>query len=135
MGSVMPSQDHSLLLTSLTCSVAMNTTIAKYKLQSAFMGLAESQKRYLRSLGHQLKPVVTIGDGGLSESLLKEFSSTIDHHELIKVKVRSGDRDTRDRLISELCAKESSDLVARIGNVALIYRRNKSKPKIPVPVV
>lgn len=99
------------------------------------MGLSESQKKLLRGLGHQLKPVITVGDAGLSESLLKEFSSTIDHHELIKVRVRAGDRETRDQIIGELCDKESADLVTRIGNVALIYRRNNEKPKIPLPII
>ena len=98
------------------------------------MGLSESQKKFLRGLGHQLKPVITIADAGLSDSLLKEFSSTIDHHELIKVRVRAGDRDVRDKIISDLCTKESADLVSRIGNVALVYRRNKEKPKIPLPI-
>lgn len=98
------------------------------------MGLSEPQKKLLRGLGHQLKPVITIGDAGLSDSLLKEFSSTIDHHELIKVRVRTGDREVRDQIISELCKKESADLVTRIGNVALVYRRNNDKPKIPLPI-
>jgi RNA-binding protein len=99
------------------------------------MGLSESQKKLLRGLGHHLKPVITIADAGLSESVLKEFSSTIDHHELIKVRVRTGDRDVRDHIISELCTKESADLITRIGNVALIYRRNNDKPKIRLPIV
>lgn len=97
------------------------------------MQLSEPQKKLLRGLGHQLKPVITIGDAGISESLLKEFRSTIDHHELIKVRVRAADRETRDALISDLCSKESAQLVTRIGNVALVYRRNNEKPKIPIP--
>ncbi len=97
------------------------------------MHLSELQKKLLRGLGHQLKPVITIGDAGISESLLKEFRSTIDHHELIKVRVRAADRQTRDVLINDLCANESAQLVTRIGNVALIYRRNNEKPKIPIP--
>ncbi len=98
------------------------------------MDLTESQKKYLRGLGHQLKPVITIADAGLSESLLKEFNSTIDHHELIKVRVRSGDRATRDATIEALCGAAKAELVARVGNVALLYRRNQEKQKIPMPV-
>ena len=98
------------------------------------MHLTESQKKYLRGLGHQLKPVVTVADAGLSESLLKEFNSTIDHHELIKVRVRDGDRATRDATLHALCKTAKAELVARIGSVALIYRRNDEKPKIPMPV-
>jgi RNA-binding protein len=98
------------------------------------MEISESQKKFLRGLGHQLKPVIIVGDAGLSESLMKEFSSTIDHHELIKVRIRAGDREIRDQIINDLCVKESASLVARIGNVALVFRRNKEKPKIPLPV-
>jgi RNA-binding protein len=97
------------------------------------MPLSESQKKLLRGLGHQLKPVIVVGNSGLSDSLLEEFRSTIDHHELIKVRVRAGDRQTRDALIDELCSKEAAQLVTRIGNVALIYRRNNENQKIPLP--
>lgn len=99
------------------------------------MNLSESQKKFLRGLGHKLKPVIVIGDAGLSGSLLKEFSATIDHHELIKVRVRTGDRETRDAIIGELCEKESAERVARIGNVALLYRRNEEKPQISLPAI
>jgi len=98
------------------------------------MNLSESQKKYLRGLGHQLKPVIMIGDAGLTDSVLSEFSSTIEHHELIKVRVRAGDRKVRNEIIYELCRKGSSSLVARIGNVALVYRRNEDKPTIPLPL-
>jgi RNA-binding protein len=98
------------------------------------MNLSESQKKYLRGLGHQLKPVIMVGDAGLTDGVFKEFSSTIEHHELIKVRVRSGDRKVRDDIIAELCQRGSASLVARIGNVALVYRRNNEKPGIPLPL-
>ncbi len=98
------------------------------------MKLSESQKKFLRGLGHQLKPVIMVGDAGLTDSLLTEFCSTIEHHELIKVRVRAGDRATRDEIISELCQKGSAQLVTRIGNVALVYRRNDETPQIPLPM-
>lgn len=98
------------------------------------MKLSESQKKFLRGLGHDLKPVIMIGDAGLTEAVLKEFCSTIDHHELIKVRVRAGDRETRDDIISELCEKGSAELVTRIGNVALVFRRNEENPRVPLPL-
>ncbi len=98
------------------------------------MDLSEPQKKFLRGLGHQLKPVIMIGDAGLSDSVLKEFASTIDHHELIKVRVRCGDRQTRDAVISDLCHKSGASLVTRIGNVALVYRCNEEKKGIPLPL-
>ncbi len=97
------------------------------------MTLKESQKKYLRGLGHKLKPVITVGDNGLSEPLLAEYESTLAHHELIKVKVRVGDRGARDEIIRELCGGSSAELIQRIGNVALVYRENPDEQKIRVP--
>ena len=94
------------------------------------MELTEHQKKHLRGLGHQLKPLIMVGDAGLSDSLLAEYDATLDHHELIKVRVRAGDRDERDAIIATLCDRSRATLVQRIGNVALLYRPNlKKKPE------
>ena len=106
----------------------------KQLVDDASMALSESQKKFLRGLGHQLKPTIMIGDAGLTESVLRELDSTIEHHELIKVRVRVGDRVARDEMINELCDMSSATLVTRIGNVALVYRRNEEKPRIPLPI-
>ena len=97
------------------------------------MRLTEPQKKYLRGLGHKLKPVIMIGDAGLTDAVAAEFLSALHHHELIKVKIRVGDRDLRDSIISELCKTTDASLVTRIGNVALIYRVNPDKPRIVLP--
>ncbi len=91
------------------------------------MKLSEQQKKFLRGRGHQLKPLIMVGEAGLSESLLAEFESTLDHHELLKVRVRVGDRDARDEIIAKLCDSGRAELVQRIGNVALLYRPNLNK--------
>ena len=97
------------------------------------MDLTERQKKLLRGLGHQLKPVLMVGDAGLTDGVLREFSATIAHHELIKVRVRVGDRMGRDQIVSELCQRGGAALVSRVGNVALLYRRNEEDPKIRLP--
>lgn len=74
-----------------------------------------------------------IGDAGLSDSVFNEFCSAIAHHELIKVRVRAGDRKLRDDIIGELCKRASAELVTRIGNIALLYRANPEEPKIRLP--
>ena len=97
------------------------------------MQLSESRKKFLRGLGHQLKPVVSVGSAGVTDAVLKEFDATIAHHELVKVRVRVGDRESRDAAIGELCRRGGAALVTRIGNVALLYRRNPDDPKIQLP--
>jgi RNA-binding protein len=89
------------------------------------MNLTEDQKKRLRGLGHKLKPVIIVGAGGLSTSLLNEFDRSLAHHELMKVKLNVGDRDERDRLIAALCDHSRATLVQRVGNVALLFRRRK----------
>jgi len=91
------------------------------------MKLSESQKKFLRGRGHPLKPVIIVGESGLSESLLAEYESTLNHHELMKIRVRVGDRAARDEIIEKLCSKSSANLIQRIGNVALLYRPNLNK--------
>ena len=101
------------------------------------MNLSEPQKKYLRGLGHALKPTIMIGDAGLSESVLAEYESTIAHHELLKVKIRGGDKGARDAIVTTLCSGEHpATLVQRIGNVALLYRPNlkkKSDKRLRIP--
>jgi RNA-binding protein len=97
------------------------------------MQLSESQKKYLRGRGHALKPLIMVGDAGLSASLMAEYESTLAHHELIKVRVRVGDRAARNAIIDELCAFGAAELIQRVGNIALIYRENADKKKITIP--
>jgi RNA-binding protein YhbY len=80
-------------------------------LQSAPMKPTEAQKKYLRGLGHGLKPLIIIGEAGASESVLAEFESTLSHHELIKVSVRVGDKgfDHRETLCCGVCSIDSAN--------------------------
>jgi RNA-binding protein YhbY len=50
------------------------------------MKLTSGQVKRLRAEGHRLKlkPVVIIGQKGLSENLHQEIDSALDHHELLK---------------------------------------------------
>lgn len=96
------------------------------------MSLTESQCKHLRGLGHGLKPLVFIGSGGLSDPVVAEVDSTLAHHELIKIRVRSGSREERDAVIGEIVARTAAELIQRVGNVALIYRPAE-EPKIRLP--
>ena len=93
------------------------------------MILTEQQKKRLRGLGHKLKPVITVGTGGLSDSLLVEFERSLEHHELMKVKVTTGDRDERETAIRTLCEYSSAQLIQRVGNIGLLFRKKKKNSK------
>ncbi len=96
------------------------------------MSLTESQCKHLRGRGHALRAIVIVGSGGLTNRVTEEINSTLERHELIKVRIRSGDREARDALIQELVSGSAAELVQRIGNVALLYRAAE-KPTIVLP--
>jgi len=97
------------------------------------MTLTERQKKFLRKQAHGLKPLINVGDKGITTSLLSELNATLEHHELIKVKVRAGDRAIRDAAIEELLSKSDAVLVSRVGNIAALYRPRRKDPKIVLP--
>ena len=97
------------------------------------MTVSEKQRKHLRALGHTLKPVVMIGAKGLTESVLRELDQSIEHHELLKIRVSVGDRDARDAVIAETCARTGAELVQRIGNIALLFRPRKKNSAIALP--
>lgn len=92
--------------------------------------LSERQKKTLRGLGHKLKPVVIVAEAGLSENVRHEIDSALAFHELIKVSIRVGERERRDQLIQTICDDFGAQRVQRIGNIALLFRRNTEQPRI-----
>ncbi|QQD17714.1 ribosome assembly RNA-binding protein YhbY [Spongiibacter nanhainus] len=87
--------------------------------------LTASDKKQLRSIGHKLHPIVTLGDKGLSEGVAQELERALEDHELIKVKVNAGDPGERRELIDALCEGAGAELVQAIGKIALLYRPAK----------
>lgn len=84
------------------------------------------QKKKLKALAHALKPVVMIGQAGLTTQVLKEIDSTLDVHELIKVKIRA-ERDERQYLSAEIARITRAENIQNIGQIAVFYRKNLKK--------
>lgn len=97
------------------------------------MPLTDRQRKHLRRLGHDQRPIVLVGQAGVTSSLVAELDRALHDHELVKLRARVGDRDERDRVLAELAARSRSELVQRIGNVALFYRRNPDRPGLLLP--
>ncbi|HED19896.1 MAG TPA: YhbY family RNA-binding protein [Gammaproteobacteria bacterium] len=93
------------------------------------MPLTEQQKKRLRGLGHKMKPVVTIGAGGISDTLLEELTRSLEHHELMKLKVNLGDRSERDDAIQAVCEHSGAQLIQRVGNIGLLFRKKNKDSK------
>ena len=93
------------------------------------MSLTQEQKKQFKSIGHHLKPIVTIADNGLTENVLAELDRALNDHELIKIQLRLGEREDRKAIVDELRQKSSCILVQSIGKVALVYRKNAQPNK------
>jgi len=89
------------------------------------MSLTERLKRDLRGRGHTLKPVVSIGNAGLNTAVLREIDLSLEHHELLKVRIAAADREQRRTVIAEICSNCNAELVQAIGHIALIYRKQR----------
>ena len=97
------------------------------------MSLPGHHKRHLRGLAHHLKPVVIVGQAGLTDPVLAEAGLALDSHELIKVKVNAADRDIRTEIIERLTSEMGAELIQRIGQMAVLFRRNPERPRIQLP--
>ena len=96
------------------------------------MKLTPKQKSYLRGKAHSLKPVIIIGNNGLSEAVLNEIEIALAHHELLKVKIGAGERIARQAIIDEICKTLGAEFVQTLGRIATIYRPAE-KPVIVFP--
>ncbi|HEX5305569.1 MAG TPA: ribosome assembly RNA-binding protein YhbY [Dyella sp.] len=97
------------------------------------MALSPSQRRYLRSLAHDLSPVILLGAKGATDAVVKELDLALTHHELVKVKLSGGDKDERQEQIRFLCEGTAAESVQEIGHVVVVFRRNTDDPKLALP--
>ena len=94
------------------------------------------QKKYLRGLAHAYKPVVHIGQKGLSESLSEALEEALESHELIKVKfVDFKEKEQKKEMIKKLEETSFCEMVGMTGHIAILFRQNRNpeKRKISVP--
>ena len=86
--------------------------------------LTAATKRKLRQSAHRIKPVVLIGQHGVTGAVIAEIERALTDHELIKVRFRGSDRAQRDEDIARVAAELSADVVNTIGGTAVLYRIN-----------
>jgi RNA-binding protein len=97
------------------------------------MQLSEKQRRHLKGLAHPLKPVILMGNAGLTDAVVAETDRALADHELIKVRLPGQDRAERDAALALLAERTASSLVTRIGHVAVLYRPHPQLPRIVLP--
>ncbi len=96
------------------------------------MNISNKQIQYLKGLAHPLKPVVQLGNNGLTEGVLAEIENALSFHELIKVKVPSDDKEEKRLIMEAIIGETKAMQVQAIGHVLVMYRQGDEK-KISIP--
>lgn len=95
--------------------------------------LTGKQRRFLRAMGHSLDPIVQVGKGGVSETVMQQLDEALEARELVKVKVLNNCMMEVDEVAEGLEAGTGAEIAQIIGHNILFYRRAKEKPQIELP--
>ncbi len=86
------------------------------------------RKHRLKARAHTLKPVVLLGQRGLTDAVLAEIDHALTAHELIKVRVNADDRKARQEMVRTICERLHAEPVQLLGRVVTLYRKNPETP-------
>ena len=90
------------------------------------MPLTTKERQHLKARAHKLKPVVMVGNNGVTIAVNKEIDRALNDHELIKIRVQTEDRELRQQILEEIAATANAELVQKIGGIGVFYRLKKS---------
>jgi len=96
------------------------------------MALTRTQRKYLKAAAHARKPVVQVGNAGVTDAVLKELDRALERHELLKVRLPAVERDERNEMAQKLSGAVGAELVQEIGRIAVLYRRART-PRLVLP--
>ncbi len=93
--------------------------------------LPSYQKKFLRGLAHHLRPVVQVGQNGVTESVIQAVNSALLEHELVKVKMR--EPEDKKAMAQQLADDTASALCGTVGHVVILYRPHPEEPRLELP--
>ena len=93
--------------------------------------LTGAQRRHLRGLAHAIKPIVFVGESGLSDGVLKALGEALYQHELVKVRLRQP--PDKKAAAEELANRSASALCGVVGHTVVLYRPHPEEPRIVLP--
>jgi len=98
--------------------------------------ITSTQAKYLRGIAHGLKPVVYVGQKGVTDALISSTEEAFDRHELIKIKfIDFKEKKQKTDIARALETRTGSHLAGMIGHIAILYRQHpdQEKRKIVLP--
>jgi RNA-binding protein len=100
--------------------------------------LTSHQRQHLKALAHPLRPLVQIGNAGITEGVFGAIADALERHELIKVQLPKLDAASeREGMAKQLVEGSGAHLVQVVGRMVVLYLRRKKdvpgKPRIELP--
>ncbi|KYH28548.1 MULTISPECIES: ribosome assembly RNA-binding protein YhbY [Clostridium] len=95
--------------------------------------ISSKQRSYLRGLANTIQPIFQVGKNGIDEAFLKQVEDALEARELIKIKVLNNSEYTAREASDEICEKLNCEGIQAIGNILVLYKKSKNKPKIELP--
>ena len=92
--------------------------------------LTPAQRKEKRADAHHLDPVVMIGGDGLTPAVQKEVDAALNAHGLIKVRVFSDERATRETIFTTLADELGAAPIQHIGKLLVLWRPMPPKEKV-----
>ena len=93
--------------------------------------LAGYQRRFLRGLANPMKPVVMVGEAGITDAVLNALDRALQDHELVKVRLR--EIEDRKQAALSLAERSGSELCGVVGRTVILYRADPETPRIELP--
>ena len=92
--------------------------------------ISGKERSYLKSLAHDLKPIVNIGKNSLTDEVITSIDEALEKRELIKIKILNNNLDDNDEIVDEVIENLNCEFVSHLGNIFTIYRESKKNKKI-----
>jgi RNA-binding protein len=90
--------------------------------------LTSAERKKLRALAHQLKPLIHIGKSGIAEAQLAALNQVLDSHELVKVKFQNF-KEEKTELLELITQSTGCQIAGLIGHIAILYREQADLEK------
>ncbi len=85
--------------------------------------MLSSTRQTLKKRAHSLKPVVQIGQKGLTDAVLKEIGVALLAHELIKINVVAEDKAARQDILQKICDHHQAECIQSIGHIGVVFKQ------------
>ena len=95
--------------------------------------ITSKQRSYLRSLAHNIDPIVYIGKAGVTENVIKEIDQALEARELVKVKIQEGCELAAKDGANDILPELGAEFVQAIGRKFTLYRESKENKQIELP--